>query len=983
MNVKASTSRTEAPLRGRLSARAAVRATLAALASLALLWSPSPAAAAGPCDGATHPNQCGWFDAGTLPPFVHDAIAAKGGVVGPGNVLVLSSGDAGDQDEEISNPMGQAGCGTNPDGYQTYDCNLLGQFVPPEDSVVLALSSEWYEWYQTSFTDWMTISSAGVPTVDVSINSWINNKVDIIPYGPWETGVVILTSLSAAKMIDFRVADSGDSIYDTALVVVPATWMTNVSSNSSDETLLCGDGVLEPGEDCDDGNYLTDDDCNSLCLGSQTPPSTPPASTTCGNLSYEWPNGTTSPYTCGQDLCQGFRCVVGNTISPACYTADQCAAACAGSCVDVQTAQLDCSTMCTVQPSATEPPPVIAPSCASLNYEWADGTTMPYSCDDDCVGQRCVTESTISTECYVAGDCDSTTCPDGTCIDTPAADCGALCAMGEKSETCTLAEKDSLRVAANQVGACLGNVEQCSGGGFWEIADGYYSPVPELCNGLDDDCNGVADDMYVTCGDPGLCQNTINTCDPANPSVPILCTTLTPPSPVEICNDGLDNDCEGSPDDGCSCGDNECMPGENYIDCPGDCPAPANGTPCEDGDLCTAGDTVQAGVCTSGAPVVCDDGNACVINPTCDPATGCSATKLDCSDADPCTIDSCDAVVGCLHTPDPACGPVDADVDGHDSIASGGDDCDDSDPDIHPGAAELCNAIDEDCDGIATNGFDVGTACVSAANACGQTSPGTKACSADGLATECDAVTPANPAGYGDACNSPLNDCGQISTGFIQCDGFCSATTPANPVGYGDACNSAPNACGETASGSVQCDGSCDAATPTAADGDADGTADCIDGCPADAAKTELGICGCGVADVDVNGNGITDCDETVFADLAASVEQRSATPRAGRRLKFRVEVSNLGPDTVDPATITASFSGSAVADLKLPKGCTGTVDAFTCDLGSVRGGRSRARTISVIPSAASTITLTATVSSAVLDLDEANQTASVTTMVP
>ena len=57
-----------------------------------------------------------------------------------------------------------------------------------------------------------------MPTVDVSINSWINSKVDIMPYGPMETGVVILTSLSKEKMVNFRVADSGDHIYDTAIV---------------------------------------------------------------------------------------------------------------------------------------------------------------------------------------------------------------------------------------------------------------------------------------------------------------------------------------------------------------------------------------------------------------------------------------------------------------------------------------------------------------------------------------------------------------------------------------------------------------------------------------------------------------------------------------------------------------------------------------------------------------------------------------------
>jgi hypothetical protein len=45
-------------------------------------------------------------------------------------------------------------------------------------------------------------------------------------------------------------------------------------------------------------------------------------------------------------------------------------------------------------------------------------------------------------------------------------------------------------------------------------------------------------------------------------------------------------------------------------------------------------------------------------------------------------------------------------------------------------------------------------------------------------------------------------------------------------------------------------------------DTDGDGVPDCIDGCPNDPNKTEPGICGCGVADIDSDGDGTLDCLE-------------------------------------------------------------------------------------------------------------------------
>lgn len=49
----------------------------------------------------------------------------------------------------------------------------------------------------------------------------------------------------------------------------------------------------------------------------------------------------------------------------------------------------------------------------------------------------------------------------------------------------------------------------------------------------------------------------------------------------------------------------------------------------------------------------------------------------------------------------------DADQDGHMKIAAGGDDCDDWNPAVHPGAPEVCDGLDNDCDGLVDEGFSV------------------------------------------------------------------------------------------------------------------------------------------------------------------------------------------------------------------------------------------------------------------------------------
>lgn len=100
---------------------------------------------------------------------------------------------------------------------------------------------------------------------------------------------------------------------------------------------------------------------------------------------------------------------------------------------------------------------------------------------------------------------------------------------------------------------------------------------------------------------------------------------------------------------------------------------------CDDGLFCNGTETCVSNICASGLPVSCDDGIAC-------------------------TVDSCsEASRICLHT-----GP-DRDGDGHVDKSCGGDDCDDSDRFRYPGNIEVCDAShnDEDCDPTTVGDRDV------------------------------------------------------------------------------------------------------------------------------------------------------------------------------------------------------------------------------------------------------------------------------------
>ena len=260
----------------------------------------------------------------------------------------------------------------------------------------------------------------------------------------------------------------------------------------------------------------------------------------------------------------------------------------------------------------------------------------------------------------------------------------------------------------------------------------------EYENGVDDDCDGLVDDQTDSYDDDGDGQTEDDgDCNDAAD------TTYTGAS--EAC-DTVDNDCDGTVDETTPCYDDD---RDGYTEVAGDCDDTADSTYPGAPELADAKDNDCDGIADEGTDAYDDDGD------------GMTEAAGDCDDTDSSVYldasESCDGKDNdCDTIADEGTLCYDDDGDGYSET---GGDCDDTALAVFPGAPETANANDDDCDGYideGTTAWDDDGDCYCESGTCQGSS--NAACTTI-TAGDCDdASSPVKP-GATELCDTIDNDC--------------------------------------------------------------------------------------------------------------------------------------------------------------------------------------------------------------------------------